>query len=117
MTYPQIIEYNEAVQHPGHAFPDPELKKGSVRENSLGLPLVLSGGFALTYTVTADSRKKYAVRCFHREIPSIEEKYSAISKVLQSLKNGYFVNFDFQRSGITVRKQAFPIVKMDWVEG
>src|SRR5215470_7552155 len=76
----------------------------------------MSGGFALTYAVTTSGRK-YAVRCFHREIPAIQQKYNAISKKLRSLTNGYFVDFDFQQSGISVRHQVFPIVRMDWVEG
>jgi hypothetical protein len=116
MPYPQITEYQEAVQHPSMSFVDAELRQGSVAENSLGLPLVMSGGFALTYAVTASGRK-YAVRCFHREIPAIQQKYDAISKKLKSLTNGYFVDFDFQQSGIRVRQQVFPIVRMDWVEG
>jgi hypothetical protein len=116
MPYPQIVEYHEAVQHPSQAFTDPELKQGAVAENNLGLPLVMSGGFALTYAVTTP-RRKCAVRCFHREIPAIQQKYDAISKKLRSLTNGCFVYFDFQQSGINVRQQTFPIVRMDWVEG
>jgi hypothetical protein len=116
MPYPQIIEYHEAVQHPQLAFVDPELKQGTVAENNLGLPLVMSGGFALTYAVTT-ARRKCAVRCFHREIPAIQQKYDAIAKKLRSGPSGYFVDFDFQQSGIKVRQNAFPIVRMDWVEG
>jgi hypothetical protein len=116
MSYPQIVEYHEAVQHPALAFIDPELKQGAVAENSLGLPLVMSGGFALTYAVTTP-RRKCAVRCFHREIPAIQQKYDAISSKLRSLTNGCFVYFDFQQSGISVGRQIFPIVRMDWVEG
>ena len=116
MPYPQITEYHEAVQHPLRAFIDPELKQGTVAENNLGLPLVMSGGFALTYAVTTP-RRKCAVRCFHREIPAIQQKYDAISKQLRKLANGCFVDFDFQQSGISVRQEVFPIVRMDWVEG
>jgi len=116
MTYPQIVEYNEAIQHPAQAFTDPELKQGTVKENTLGLPLALSGGFALTYTVTTP-RRKCAVRCFHREIPALEQKYSAIAGKLKSAANGYFVDFDFQRAGIKIRQNAYPIVRMDWIEG
>jgi hypothetical protein len=116
MSYPQITEYHEAVQHPAQAFIDPDLKQGAVAENNLGLPLVMSGGFALTYAVTTP-RRKCAVRCFHREIPAIQQKYNAISKKLRSLASGFFVDFDFQQSGISVRQQIFPIVRMDWVEG
>jgi hypothetical protein len=116
MSYPQITEYHEAVQHPAQAFIDPDLKQGAVAENNLGLPLVMSGGFALTYAVTTP-RRKCAVRCFHREIPAIQQKYDAISKKLRSLTNGFFVDFDFQQSGISVRQRTFPIVRMDWVAG
>src|SRR6266550_3361748 len=116
MSYPQITEYHEAVQHPAQAFIDPELKQGAVAENNLGLPLVMSGGFALTYAVTTP-RRKCAVRCFHREIPAIQQKYDSISKKLRSLTNGFFVDFDCQQSGISVRQQVLPIVRMDWVDG
>src|SRR5262245_3774099 len=116
MAYPQITEYLEAVQHPAQAFIDPDLKQGAIAENNLGLPLVMSGGFALTYAVTTP-RRKCAVRCFHREIPAIQQKYEAISKKLRSLGKGCFVDFDFQQSGINVRQKIFPIVRMDWVEG
>jgi hypothetical protein len=116
MSYPQITEYHEAIQHPAQAFVDPDLKQGSVAENNLGLPLVMSGGFALTYAVTTP-RRKCAVRCFHREIPEIQQKYDATSKKLRSLAIGCFVDFDFQQSGINVRQKVFPIVRMDWVEG
>src|SRR5215471_7986790 len=116
MSYPQITEYHEAIQHPAHAFVDPDLKQGSVAENNLGLPLVMSGGFALTYAVTTPHRK-CAVRCFHREIPEIQQKYDATSKKLRSLAIGCFVDFDFQQSGINVRQKVFPIVRLDWVQG
>ena len=86
------------MQHPQLAFVDPELKQGAVAENNLGLPLVMSGGFALTYAVTTP-RRECAVRCFHREIPAIQQKYDAIAKKLRSLPNGYFVDFDFQQVG------------------
>src|ERR1700730_14976865 len=113
MAYPQMVEYNEAVQHPAQSFVDPELRRGSVSENNLGLPLVLSGGFVLTYTINTP-QKKWAVRCFHREIPGIEQKYNALSNKLKSLNDRYFVNFDFQKPGIIVRQLGFPIVRMDW---
>jgi hypothetical protein len=54
----------------------------------LGLPLVASGGFALTYALEVSGRK-FAVRCFHREAPGIERRYA-----------GYY-----------------PLVKMAWAEG
>lgn len=116
MSYPQIIDYNEAVQDPRNAFLDPELKAGKVAETPLGLPLALSGGFALTYTVNSGSRK-FAVRCFHRAVPEVQSRYAAISAKLRGLASSHFVDFDFQSQGIRVRGKPYPIVKMDWAEG
>jgi hypothetical protein len=116
VSYPQIVEYNAAVQDPRHTFSDPELKAGRVAETPLGLPLALSGGFALTYTVQSGS-KKFAVRCFHREVPQVQNRYAKISSKFRSLASSYFVNFEFQPQGIRVLRQQFPIVKMDWAEG
>jgi len=76
----------------------------------------MSGGFALTYTFTTPKRK-FAVRCFHRDIPSVEQKYDSISKKLRALRSKYFVEFHFQNPGIKVQQHNYPIVKMDWVDG
>ena len=114
--YPQITDYNEAVQHPDTAFVDHELRQGRIRENALGLPVVLSGGFALTYMVSS-AQRKIAVRCFHREIPALEQKYAAISRAFRALNSPYFVDFEFLKQGIRVHRNVFPIVKMDWAEG
>jgi hypothetical protein len=115
VTYPQSIEYNDAVQDP-RTFTDPELKSGIVATTPLGLPLALSGGFALTYTVQA-GRKKLAVRCFHKEVPDAQSRYAKISTKLRSLSSNYFVNFDFQQQGIRIKGVNYPIVKMEWAEG
>ena len=46
--------------------PIPSCRKAWWLKSGLGTPHAISGGFALTYTIKAGS-KKYAVRCFHRE--------------------------------------------------
>lgn len=116
MTYPQSTEYHSAVQSPEICFVDPDLRSGTVRTTPLGLPHALSGGFALTYTVQSGA-KKFAVRCFHREVPNLQHRYEVISKRLRSLNNKFFVDFDYENQGIKVNNKKFPIVKMRWVEG
>src|SRR5580704_17398970 len=107
-AYPQIIDYNEAVQNPATAFIDPELQQAETKENAIGLPLVLSGGFALTYMLIG-AKRKIAVRCFHRQIPAVEQKYAAISRTFRSLNSRYFVGFDFLVQGIRVGRQICPV--------
>lgn len=116
MAYPQSTEYHSAVQNPELCFLDPELKVGTVRTTPLGLPYALSGGFALTYTIESGS-KKFAVRCFHREVRDIQYRYEMISKRLKVLNSKFFVDFDYEDQGIRVNKGKYPVVKMRWVEG
>lgn len=115
MSYPQITDYQDAVQDP-RTFYDPSLKTGKVATTPLGLPLALSGGFALTYLFQV-GQKRLAVRCFHKEVPNAQARYAQVSSKLSALGSKYFVHFDFQAQGIRIGKQAYPIVKMDWVEG
>jgi serine/threonine protein kinase len=116
VSYPQITDYQDAVQDPRHTFTDPELKIGSVALSPLGLPQPMSGGFALTYKVQSGA-KRFAVRCFHREVPQAQARYAQISTKLQSLASPYFVNFEFQGGGIRIHGKPYPVVKMDWVDG
>lgn len=116
MAYPSIQQYQEALQHPGTAFTDPVLALGQIAVSGLGVPRVLSGGFALTYAVEAGGRK-YAVRCFHREAKGLERRYEAISKKLKSLASQYFLDFEYQPKGVRIGSSAFPVVKMAWASG
>jgi hypothetical protein len=114
--YPGIAEYNQSAQNPATAFTDPELAAGSLATSGLGLPIVLGGGFALTYTVSLKARK-FAVRCFHRYVPDLKQRYAQISDAIGALRSKHFVSFEYQREGVRVRSVLYPVVKMAWAEG
>jgi len=116
MAYPSFEQYNNAFSAHQQLLFDPELKKGVVAKSGLGTPLAVSGGFALTYTVSSAS-KKYAVRCFHRESKALERRYQAIARRLALLRSPYFLDFEFQPKGISVNGNVYPIVKMAWAQG
>lgn len=116
MSYPSLEQYNNAFQRHSTLLADAELKGGTLSTTSFGLPLVISGGFALTYTITAGP-KKYAVRCFHRKSNELERRYQSISKRLAALRSPYFLDFQFQPHGIRVDGGIYPIVKMAWAKG
>ncbi|MGL5001485.1 MAG: serine/threonine protein kinase, partial [Casimicrobium sp.] len=116
MGYPTLQQYQEALQHPNTAFVDPQLKAGTIRASGLGLPVVVSGGFALTYAVDVGGSKR-AVRCFHREAPGLEARYSAISSKLKQLASPYFVEFEYQARGVNVEGRTYPLIKMQWASG
>lgn len=116
MAYPTLEQYNHAFSAHDSLLLDPELRSGTLAKSGLGLPLAISGGFALTYTVST-GRGKFAVRCFHRESKGLERRYAAISKKLASLRSPYFLDFQFQPQGIRVNGAAYPVVKMAWANG
>lgn len=116
MAYPNLEKYNQAFSAHSTLLSDPDLRSGTLAKSGLGLPLAISGGFALTYTVNT-SKGKFAVRCFHRESKGLERRYAAISKKLTSLRSPYFLDFQFQPQGIRVDGSAYPIVKMAWANG
>ena len=116
MAYPSLEQYNQAFQLHSRLLADPELKAGTVATTGLGLPLAISGGFALTYTISCGI-KKFAVRCFHRESKALERRYVAISKRIAGLNSPYFLDFQFQPQGIKVDGVGYPIVKMTWAKG
>jgi hypothetical protein len=116
MPWPLSQDYNEAIQNPSTCFTDPELKQGEAVCNALGLPQPCSGNFADVYAVQSGS-KKWAVKCFTRQIPGLQERYVQISKYLQQVNLPFMVEFTFLEKGIQVRGQSYPVLKMQWVEG
>ena len=117
MTWPICSDYQEVIQHPKRCFQDPDLKEGQVRVDRYGLPQAITGNFAIVFQVTSPNGQRWAVKCFTREVPSLRERYQAISEHLQRVRLPCMVDFHYLDSGILVRGRWYPILKMHWVEG
>jgi formylglycine-generating enzyme required for sulfatase activity len=117
MTWPLSQDYNEAVQNPALRFSDAELKQTEARGNAIGIPMARSGNFADVYEMTGPGGKKWAVKCFTREVPDLRERYAAISAYLKQANLPFMVDFSYLEQGIKVKGQWYPVLKMDWVEG
>ena len=118
MPWPLSQEYNEAIQTPASSFADPELRNGQPVTNPLmGMPTPRSGNFADVYEFVGASGAKWAVKCFTREIPGLQERYSEISKHLMHIELPFMVDFKYLEKGIRIRGKWDPILKMQWVEG
>jgi len=113
---PRPDEYNAAIQNPPIAFEDPDLRVCRVLTNAFGLPIVYSGGFAITYRLEGPGIS-WAVRCFKKPVPDRQERYAAISRFLNHHQNGYLTRVEYQPSGIRVRGRSYPITKMEWIAG
>ncbi len=117
MNYPSFAEYSDALLLSlDVVLSDPLLGRGTLRTHGPGRPVAHSGNFALTYQVVVDGRT-YAVRCFLKPSDSLQLRYEALADRLRSIQSPYFVDFEFQPSGITTAAGTYPIVRMDWAEG
>jgi WD40 repeat protein len=117
-TWPLSQDYNEAIQDPPSAFADLELRGGQVRLNALGLPQPCSGNFADVYEVTCPATQStWAVKCFTREVPGLQQRYTAVSRHLLQASLPFTVEFVFLPQGIRVHGNWYPALKMRWVEG
>jgi serine/threonine protein kinase len=118
MPWPLSQDYNEAIQDPGLCFADDELRSGEVVTNALGLPVPCSGNFADVYQIHCpNTGRKWAIKCFTRQIPGLRERYQQISLFLGQVKLPFMVDFTFLDQGIRVTGDWFPILKMEWVQG
>jgi hypothetical protein len=114
--WPDLSDYNDAIQYPDLCFDDPVLKGGTLALNGM-LPRVASGNFATVYQLVCGP-KTYAVKCFHRPChPDQANRYARISDYLGRHQLDTFSDFDFVEQGIRVGGKQFPILKMEWVEG
>lgn len=116
---PSLSDYMQTFQNPKLFLSDRELVTCTCPKDQQGQPKVQSGGFALTFKLESPT-KKWAVRCFHREVKDRDRRYKAISSKLSESamkQSGYFVDFVYQDTGVTVKGQKYPIVKMSWAQG
>lgn len=117
MPWPASQDYNEAIQNAQTCVADAELRTGQPVLNPLGLPLPRSGNFADVYEFRCPGTGKWAVKCFTREVPGLQERYSAVAKHLAASRPSFMVDFHYLPQGIRVRGQWYPILKMRWVDG
>ena len=102
MGWPQSQDYNEAIQSPKVCFSNPELSKGEVVANPLGIPLPCSGNFADVYQVRCPHNDtRWAVKCFTRGDPvALQQRYAQIGDHLQQARLAFTVGFRFLEEGI-----------------
>lgn len=117
MSWPLSQDYNEAIQNPATSLGEPDLKKGEPAVNTFGLPIPRSGNFADVYEFRDAAGKTWALKCFTRQVAGLQERYAAIDAHLRQAGLPFTVNFRFLAEGIRIRREWYPLLKMQWVEG
>jgi hypothetical protein len=98
-----MSDYREALQNPRLAFKSSDLQSADVETSPLGLPRLVSGGFALTACLTTKSsftNSKLAIRCFHKEVPTLQDRYKYISDFFSKINDDFLVKFSYEPEGI-----------------
>ncbi len=116
MAWPQASEFQDAVQDPG-SFADPELRAAELATNHQGLPRVASGQYGVVYQFRATDGRRWAVKCFTKQVASRAERYRKLSQHLAQARLNFLIDFEYLDPGIQVKGQWYPILKMQWVEG
>lgn len=120
--FPSGGRYREALQHPRLCFRDADLQGGTVQQDPVLGPRAISGNFASVFSVTSSGGRRFAVKCFTRDVASQEERYEAVSAHLAKLAGDRLsqpwpVGFAYLREGVVVDGILYPVLKMTWVEG
>lgn len=115
--YPEPSDYQATIQNPNFVLREPELRTAHVRLNRLGIPVVSSGGFALSFYLAAPDGKQWVVRCFKNDSPDRRARYDAISRFLNAHPAPFLLDVDYYEQGILVDGAWYPIVKMPRVQG
>ena len=120
-NFPSGADYVAAVQNPGVTFLDTDLRGARPELNKLLMPKPISGNFASVFSLTAADGRRYAVKCFTRDVPDQRERYEAISRHLDNvapsaLSQPWKMDFRFLPGEILVNARRWPVMKMAWVE-
>ena len=116
MNWPTPNDYCAAVQNPQHCFTAPELSGGSIVRDQLGLPKVSSGNFAVVFELEHEQRR-FAVKCFTRQIRDQQQRYAAITGYLAGRRLPALVSFRYYPQGIRLGGSLFPLLTMEWIAG
>ena len=116
MNFPSGADYAEALQNTAACFRDPDLAGGTVQSTPLGMPRAISGNFASVFSIVSPRGKRYAIKCFTRQVLDQQDRYLAVSAALAELDRPWQVAFDYQQYGIFVQGRWYPLLKMEWIE-
>ena len=113
MSLPTIPEYSSCINNP--MLIRPVVLNGGHPLTKGTRIMKYSGGFCVVFPFQTEKRK-YAVRCWHAELPDAKTRCKHISQALRKTKLPYFAGFEYYEDGIVTPQGIQPLVVMDWIE-
>ena len=80
-----------------------------------GRLLRYAGGFCVVYPYET-ARGKYAVRCWHTPVETVQQYLKTIAGRIKRFDLPYFVDYKYCENGILTAKGLQPVIVMDWVD-
>lgn len=118
MNYPSIGEYNQVIQkRGGNSFRSLNgINLIPSRTTPIKVYLFGSGAFAAVFKGSINE-STYAIRCFLSAEYETIERYKSICKYISQLNSSWKTECEFIDCEITVNGKAYPVLKMEWLNG
>ena len=78
-------------------------------------PQAFSGGRAVVFPVIIEGRK-YAIKCWIQSLGALEERYQAISRLIQNSKPSYLIDSIYRQKELLFNGIRYPVLQMEWSE-
>lgn len=115
-TFPSRSDYETVIRRLDLFAADSAVKAGKVLMRKDGLfPQAFSGGRAVVFPVLIKSRK-YAIKCWIQSLGALEERYQAISQLIQSSKPPYLIESVYREKELLFNGIRYPVLQMQWSE-
>ena len=108
-----IEDYSAAIVVP-QMVKAPELQGGHPVQRN-GRLLRYAGGFCVVYPYET-ARRKYAVRCWHTPVDTVQQYLKTIAGRIKGFDLPYFVDYKYRENAIITAKGPQPVILMDWVD-
>ena len=108
-----IEDYSAAIVLP-QMVKAPELQGGHPVQRN-GRLLRYAGGFCVVYPYET-ARRKYAVRCWHTPVDTVQQYLKTIADRIKGFDLPYFVDYKYRENAIITAKGPQPVILMDWVD-
>lgn len=115
-TFPSRSDYETVVRRLDLFAASSAIKAGKVLMRKDGLfPQAYSGGRAVVFPVLIESRK-YAVKCWIQSLGALEERYQAVSKLIEKSKPPYLIESVYRKEELLFNGVRYPVLQMQWSE-
>lgn len=114
--FPSRSDYETLIRRLDVFAADSAVKTGRVLMRKDGLfPQAFSGGRAVVFPVLIEDRK-YAIKCWIQSLGALEERYRAISRLIQGSKPPYLIESVYREKELLFNGTRYPVLQMQWSE-